>query len=218
MADLQKGSTFTDGVSIANAANLNNLVDLGTILPGFIADKTNNTSPSTGCELVINDAGTLKKVTIANLATVITGGASGVVHGKTAITALTTLDEFLVWEDTAAGERKITYTDLVTALEADINYTHLNGLPTMYTGTRTFDPSSLASLSNRAETMTVTGVTTANTPSVFMSCGLDTLGLGIELVNPRVSANDTVQFYLYNFTGGSVNLPSITVRATVFQY
>jgi hypothetical protein len=217
MADLAKGTTFVDGVSIANAANLNNLIDLGTILPGFIADKTNNASPSTGCELVINDAGTLKKVTIANLATVITGGASGVVHGKTAITALTSLDEFLVWEDTAAGERKITYTDLVTALETDLNLSPSDlGLPTVLSGSLTHDPGSVSSFATPTYNVTVTGALT--TGNAIANASIDLNVLGMQIVDVRISSANTVAVTYYNYTTNSVNLPSHTIRAMVFQF
>jgi hypothetical protein len=213
MSDLQKGVTFVDGVSSANAANLNNLVDLGTILPAFISAKTNLASPSTGCELVVNDAGTLKKVTIANLATAIMGGFTGQVHGKTAITSLSDLDEFLVWEDTAADERKITYNDLVTELQGDL------GLPTILTGTLTHDPGSISPANTGTYTMTVTGASPTNNPVVVIGTNLDLDNINLQITHARVSAANTVRWGYYNFsTSSSSNPPSHTVRAIVFQY
>ena len=214
MADLQKGTTFTDGVSIANAANLNNLVDLGQILPAFINGKTDLPSPSTGVEFVVYDAGTLKKVTLSNLAAVITGSLTGVVHGKTAITDPADLDEFILWQNSAADEKKITYASLITALEADLD---LN-LPTILTGTATVNPGNMTPDDGESFTITVTGASTTNTPAVFLGFSI-TYPDNVVVASARVSSANTVTVTLRNTSeAGSSDLGSHTVRAVVFQY
>lgn len=67
MASIQKGTTFTDGVS-ANAAALNNLVDAATILPGIITDRTTAT-PATADQFLIYDASAsaLAQCTLQNI-------------------------------------------------------------------------------------------------------------------------------------------------------
>ena len=215
MGDLAKGVTFIDGVSIANAASLNALVDAGTILPEFISAKSNLASPSTGCEIVVNDAGTLKKVTIANLATVITGGTGADIHAKTAITTLSDNDEFIVYEDTAAAERKITYNDLIAVLEDDLD---INPGPTILTGTLTHDPSSISGNSGQEFSVTVTGASQTNTPAVFASTNYDLWNSRVGIYSLRVSAANTALVGYWNYSGSSVNLPSHTIRVVVFQY
>lgn len=216
MADLAKGTTFVDGVSIANASNLNNLVDLGNILPSFISDKTNLVTPTSGCEMVLNDSGTLKKVTIANLSTVILGGVTGQVHGKTAVTALSSADEFLLWEDTVADERKITYANLLSEVQGDLSISTLLGF-TILTGTATVNPSNMATGDNQVLTITVTGASTANTPAVFLGSSI-VYPDGMFIQQPRVSAANTVSVNLRYEGGGNVDMASHTLRAVVFQY
>ena len=213
MADLQKGTTFTDGVSIANAANLNNLMDLGQILPAFINSKTDLPSPSTGVEFVVYDAGTLKKVTLSNLASVITGSLTGVVHGKTAITDPENLDEFILWQNSAAAEKKITYASLIAALEADLDF----NLPTILTGTATVNPGEMEPDDNETFNVTVTGATTSNTPAVFLGFSIDYPD-GVVVEQARVSAANNVLVSLRNTGNGIHDINSHTVRAVVFQY
>lgn len=107
MADISKGSTYADGGAVT-AANLNALVDSATILAAFISAKSLKDPCAVGDEIVINDAGTLKKTTLNAVTALVLGGAGGIVHGKTAVTTLTDLDELVIWEDTVAAERKIT--------------------------------------------------------------------------------------------------------------
>lgn len=218
MADLAKGTTFVDGVSIANAANLNNLMDNGTILPAFISAKTNLVTPTSGCELVLNDSGTLKKVTIANLSTVILGGVTGQVHGKTAATALSSADEFLLWEDTAADERKITYANLLSEVQGDLSISALLGF-TILTGTATINPGAFGADDGANNfTITVTGASTTNTPTVILTPSIQYPDYVI-LHGARVSAANTVTFAIRVVSeGAGHDLASHTIRATVFQY
>ena len=221
MADLQKGVNFTDGVSIANAANLNNLMDLGQILPGFIADKTALITPSTGCELILNDAGTLKKVTIANLAAVITGGLGLDIHGLPANTDLEDVDEFPMWEASSAANHKITYANLVAALEGDLDVAVDTGLPDIFTGTRSIPTQNLsaAHTTNDEETytVTVTGASTSGTPTVIITPSIWLLeAIGVRVA--RVSSANTVQFTYRNYGDDDVDITGHTVRATVIQF
>jgi hypothetical protein len=221
MADLQKGVNFTDGVSIANASNLNNLVDLGTILPAFISAKANLVSPGTGCELVVNDSGVLKKVTIANLATVITGGLGLDIHGLPAVTSLDNADEFPLWEDTAAANRKVTYGNLVANLQGDLVIDVDTGLPDILTGTRSIPGQNLTpahtSSDEQSYTMTVTGASTSGTPAVFITPSIYLLeAIGVRTA--RVSAANTVSFSYRNYGDDDVDIANHTVRAVVIQF
>jgi hypothetical protein len=76
MADLQKGHTFTEGSSGNTAADLNALVDSGTILPAFIT-------------------------------------------GKSAVVTLEDVDLALVYDNSAAAMRKVTFANIVGSFPAD---------------------------------------------------------------------------------------------------
>ncbi len=76
MADLQKGHTFTEGSSGNTAADLNALVDSGTILPAFIT-------------------------------------------GKSAVATLEDVDLALVYDNSAAAMRKVTFANIVGSFPAD---------------------------------------------------------------------------------------------------
>jgi hypothetical protein len=149
---------------------------------------------------------------------VITGGATGVVHGKTAVTALTSLDEFILWEDTAAAERKITYANLLTALSGDLDSGTIMGFD-IFTGTATINPAAFGADDGLATfTITVTGASTTNTPAVVVTPSIQYPDFVI-LHGARVSGANTVTFDI-RVTSESVgyDLPSHTVRATVFQF
>jgi len=94
----------------------------------------------------------------------------------------------------------------------------LPGLPTILTGTVTTDPPNIANGTTHTFTITVTGCSTTNTPTVLISTTLDLIGNTI-LWEGRVTAANTVTVKYANFIlGADINLPSHTVRATVFQY
>lgn len=110
---LTKGTTYADGGTV-NAANLNAHVDDAVFKVTAISSRTDVGVPAAADEFLINDAsaGTLKKCTLTNLATAVTGGGSSLVHGLTAVTTLSDADEFLIWEDGVAADRKIVLSDL----------------------------------------------------------------------------------------------------------
>ena len=71
MASFSKGTSFTDGVTgDVTAAKLHALVDAATPVPGFITDRTAETSIATDDLVLISDtsdSGALNKMTVANL-------------------------------------------------------------------------------------------------------------------------------------------------------
>jgi len=108
---LTKGTTYADGGTV-NASNLNAHVDDAVFKSTAISARTDLVSPGGATEFLVNDAGTLKKVTLTNLATAVSGGSS-LIHGKTEVTTISNADEFLIWEDGVAADRRITRANLV---------------------------------------------------------------------------------------------------------
>jgi hypothetical protein len=96
MADVARGSTFTDGVpNDCTAAKLNNLVDASVIQPAFISAKTALTQAQLDSldETVVNDVsvGALRKVTVANFRSPGTPEQLGKVSGSDFTTTSTSL-------------------------------------------------------------------------------------------------------------------------------
>jgi len=71
MAQVQKGTTYTDGApdNLVTATNLNSHVDDAILLPGAITDQTALTTTATDDTVLVHDqsATALKKVTLANI-------------------------------------------------------------------------------------------------------------------------------------------------------
>lgn len=68
MAQLSKGTTYATNDQVT-AANLNALVDSGTLLPGAITDQTAAASVAGADTLLVNQGGVLKKATITQVQT-----------------------------------------------------------------------------------------------------------------------------------------------------
>ena len=68
MAQLSKGTTYATNDQVT-AANLNALVDSGTLLPGAITDQTAVASVAGADTLLVNQGGVLKKATITQVQT-----------------------------------------------------------------------------------------------------------------------------------------------------
>lgn len=107
---LTKGSTYVDGGTV-NAANLNAHVDDAVIKPTAISARASVGVPGGAVEFLVNDAGTLKKVTVTDLASAV-GPAGSLINGKAAITTLEAADAFLVYDSSAAADKKITQANL----------------------------------------------------------------------------------------------------------
>lgn len=84
-------------------------------------------------------------------------------------------------------------------------------LPTFLTGSKTYDPPSLAFAVQAQTTVTVTGAALGQ--FAVASFSLDTQGITISAV---VSATNTVTVTMRNDNGGTVDLASGTLAATVF--
>jgi hypothetical protein len=138
--------------------------------------------------------------------------ADDLITAQVAIVTLDALDLLLVWDASASGYRKLTYGNLFAQVEDELD------LPAaILTGTVTVDPPNISSNGLHSFTITVTGAVTTNTPSVSLGFSMDIFSLGITH-GARVSAANTVTVTYFNGLPSSVNLPSHTVRATVFQY
>ena len=78
MASFSKGTSFTDGVTgDVTAAKLHALVDAATPVPGFITDRTAETSIATDDLVLISDtsdSGALNKMTVANFTNIVSTG------------------------------------------------------------------------------------------------------------------------------------------------
>lgn len=103
----------------------------------------------------------------------------------------------------------------VTAGNADlaaINTTLSTVFPArILTGSKTFDPPSIANGASTTTTVTVTGAILGN--RALASFSLDTTGVALAA---QVTAANTVTVIFLNLTGGAVDLASGTLAVTVF--
>lgn len=86
----------------------------------------------------------------------------------------------------------------------------IGDLPSFFTGSKTYDPPSLGTGTQAQTTVTVTGAVLGNTAIAAFS--LDLQGMTISAY---VNATDTVTVTIRNDTGGTLNLTSGTLSATV---
>lgn len=215
--DLQKGDTFVDGESVTGA-RLNALVDSALAKSTIISARSLKTPLTGACEFMINDAGTLKKGNMTDVIALVLGGVSGTIHGKAAITTLQDLDEFLVWDDTPAAERKITYASLKADLEGSLDFPDVLAGATVLTGTATVNPGIMTPDDGETFTITVTGASTTNTPAVFLGFSI-AYPDHVVVASARVSSANTVTVILRNVSeAASIDIASHTVRAVVFQF
>jgi hypothetical protein len=84
MPELQKGQTFVDGQTV-NAANLNNLVDLGIALEGLISDKT-DTVPALTDYVLFWKGGSLFKCKFSELPAQVSSVALAMPTNELAVT------------------------------------------------------------------------------------------------------------------------------------
>lgn len=181
------------------------------------------TQPPGGTDLTTTNTTLLQLVqALNNLTTVIAdGNAAGEVVGPEIVTQLTAIVTQLVAAVTALGELGTINTTLLagnvdlaainTAL-GTINTTLAAVFPArILTGSATFNPPSIANGASTTTTVTVTGSVLGN--RALASFSLDTTG--VALVAQVTSAN-TVTVIFLNLTGGSVDLASGTLAATVF--
>ncbi len=85
------------------------------------------------------------------------------------------------------------------------------------TGTVTTDIGSIAHNSETTFDVGVTGALTASTPAVSLGWSVP-LGAGLFVAQAYVSAANVVTVIVRNESGGAVDPPSLTCRATIFQY
>jgi hypothetical protein len=145
-----------------------------------------------------------KNVTAAKL-------ADDLMTAQTSVATVNSADLLLWWDTALLRYRQQTYAALLAQLQAAFG-------PTILTGTLTHDPGSIASLATTTFNITVTGAVTTNNPVAVCTASINLNAQNIQLQESRVSGANTVSFIYYNFGGASVNLPSHTVRAVVFQY
>ncbi len=101
--------------------------------------------------------------------------------------------------------------DLNTNIEA-IETTLGTAFPAPLTGSATFDPASLLTLTQDIATLTVSGAALGNIVDVSFS--LDAQGITIS---GYVSTTNTVKIVFFNGTSGTVNLASGIIRVKVYQ-
>lgn len=92
----------------------------------------------------------------------------------------------------------------------------LPGYPTFLTGSLTHDPPSLASGGDVYYTLNVDGLLQSKTPVV--QCAMSPVNPSVIINVAWVSDDGEVTFIYHNYSGGSVNLPSTTVRAYCWQW
>jgi parallel beta-helix repeat protein len=87
----------------------------------------------------------------------------------------------------------------------------------VYSATQSLDWGSIAAGAESTATMTVTGASTSNTPSVLLGWSA-ALPAGIICTQAWVSAANTISITLRNTTAGAIDPAAVTVRATVTQF
>lgn len=101
---------------------------------------------------------------------------------------------------------------LSTAELADINTTLSTAFPVPLSGSATWDPSSLTTLTQTSTTITVSGAALGN--RVMVSFSLDLQG---QTLTAYCSAANTITVVLFNSTSGTLNLASGTLQVRVYQ-
>ncbi len=94
----------------------------------------------------------------------------------------------------------------------NLNTVLTDAFPAPLTGSATFDPASLLTLTQDIATLTVAGAALGNIVDVSFS--LDALGITIS---GYVSTANTVKIVFFNGTSGTVNLASGIIRVKVYQ-
>ena len=106
MASFSKGTSFTDGVTgDVTAAKLHALVDAATPVPGFITDRTAETSIATDDLVLISDtsdSGALNKMTVANFTNIVSTGTGTAADPAIRPTGDTNTGAFFPAADTVA--------------------------------------------------------------------------------------------------------------------
>jgi hypothetical protein len=136
--------------------------------------------------------------------------ADDLMTAQTGVATVNNADLMLWWDTVALLYRKQTFSALLAQIAGS--------LPTILTGTLTHDPGSIASLGKQTFNITVNGASPTNTPTVAVGMSMNLDNSSIQITQQWVSAANIVSVTYYNYSGGSVNLPSHTIRATVFQY
>ena len=111
-----------------------------------------------------------------------------------------------------AGSGRVYYNSSTNALNASLNGGAARPVPTMLSGTATFNPADLADGTGELTTVAVTGAALGDI--ALASFSLDLAGI---TVTAYVSEADVVTIRFQNESGGSVNLASGTLKAVVFK-
>lgn len=122
--DISAGHTYSDTApnNAVNASNLNAHVNDAVLKATAISARTLKSPAALADELLINDAGTLKKTTLQQLKDLFLGSASitaamlapGAVHDQTEKTSLVDADEFLLWDSAATALKRVTRANAFT--------------------------------------------------------------------------------------------------------
>lgn len=99
-----------------------------------------------------------------------------------------------------------------TAELTTINTTLSTAFPAPLSGSATWDPSSLTTLTQASTTITVSGAALGN--RVMVSFSLDLQG---QTLTAYCSAANTVTVVLFNSTSGTLNLSSGTLQVRIYQ-
>lgn len=111
-----------------------------------------------------------------------------------------------------AGTGRLYYNPSTHALNVSLNAGTARPIPTMLSGTATYDPGSLADGAGATTTVTVTGAALGDI--ALASFSLDISGIS---VTAYVSAADTVSVRFQNETTGTLDLAEGTLKAVVFK-
>lgn len=128
--------------------------------------------------------------------------------------------QILSYDDTGVVYRPITIDGLSIALNASNGGTFAVGgglaMTKIVSATASLDFPSMATLTEATLTITVTGAVTTNTPTVLLGWA-SVLPTGIVVKQAWVSASNVVSIRVANYSSGTLDPTSQTVRATVIQ-
>lgn len=187
--DITAGHTYSDSAPLneVNASNLNAHVNDATLKATAISARTLKDPAALSDQLLINDSGTLKRITLQQIADLLLGTGditatmlnAGVIHDQTEKTSLVDADEFLLWDSAATALKRVTRANAFTVSALG----GARGLKVLYATAATLtiacDAIVLLNSSNNALRFVAPGTQTVN----IASSGANGLDTGAEAGN-----------------------------------
>ena len=203
MASFSKGTSFSDGVTgDVTAAKLHALVDAATPVPGFITDRTAETSIATDDVVLISDtseSGALNKMTVENLFKAPLTGTINSTAGTITAATIPTLTA-----GTTTGTAATFNSGTITTLNSTTGTITTGVIPTLTAGTTT----------STAATITNGTITTLNSTTGTITTGaIPTLTAGTTTSTAATITNGTITTgVIQTLTAGTTTSTAATIN------